>query len=159
YEGTEGTVTDTGTGAFNVSSLVVTKTVQVISDPVEATLRPKSIPGAFVQYTVSVQNNGRGSADNNSLTITDPVPAHAVFYLSGATPFIFTDGSPSSGLSTPVMVFSNNGGGTYTYAPSCARPCTDPAITNIKLNFSGSMNGRTGGADPSFTVSYQVVIQ
>lgn len=160
-EGTEGTVTQTSNGSFDldVPSLLVMKTVLINSDPVEGTTRPKSIPGATVQYTILVQNNGRGPVDSGSLVITDPVPANTGFDLTGATPFTFADGTPSSGLSSPTMSFSNNGGSTYTYSPTCTRPCTDTAITNFKITFTGSMNGDTGGSAPSFTITYDVVIQ
>ena len=161
HEGTEGTVTHTANGSFDVDvpDLLIMKTVSVTSDPAEGTTRAKAIPGAVMLYTVLVQNTGRGPVDSGSLVITDPVPTHTVFDLTGATPFSFTDGSPVSGLSAPVMAFSNNGGTSYVYAPSCTRPCTDAAITNFKITFTGSMNGKSGATAPSFTITYTVVLQ
>jgi len=154
-EGTEGTITNTANGPFDldVPSLLLMKTVNVVSSTL------KAIPGQGVIYTLLMQNNGRGPVDSGSLVITDPVPTNTAFNLTGATPFTFTDGSTASGLSAPVMTFSNNGGTTYVYSPSCTRPCTDSAITNFKVSFTGSMNGKTGATAPSFTLTFQVVIQ
>lgn len=159
FEGTEGAVTHTANGAFLVNlPPTVTKLVGIVSDPVEGTTRPKSIPGAVVQYTLLVQNNG-ATMSNGSLVITDLVPANTAFNLTGATPFTFTDGSPTSGLSAPVMTFSNNNGLSYAYTPTCNRPCTDTAINGIKVTFTGAMNGKTGATAPSFTLTFTVVLQ
>ncbi len=164
YEGTEGTISQTSNGSFYVAApnLLIMKTVSVASDPAEGTTNAKAIPGANVLYTILVQNNGHGPVDSGTLVITDPVPAKTGFYLSATTPFGFTDGSPVSGLSAPVMTFSNNGGSTYVYSPTCSRPCTDTTITNFKITFTGSMNGESvtvGSTAPSFTITYNDVIQ
>src|SRR5262249_16621540 len=39
-------------------NLVILKSVATISDPIEGTTRPKSIPGAIKEYTVTVTNQG-----------------------------------------------------------------------------------------------------
>lgn len=160
YEGTEGTVFHTANGSFDldVPSLLFMKAVTVSSDGTTNAIK-HAIPGAMVLYTLTMQNTGRGPADSGSLSIADAVPTNTAFDLTGATPFTFTDGSTSSGLSAPVMTFSNNGGTSYVYSPSCTRPCTDPAITNFKITFTGSMNGKTGATAPSFIISYTAVIQ
>ncbi len=164
-EGSEGTVTHTANGSFDVDlpALLIVKSVAVATDPVEGVTRSKAIPGATVQYTIQVQNNGRGSVDSGSLVISDPVPTNTVLSLPAKPPFTFTDGSTSSGLSVSALdgsiVYSNNGGTTYVYVPACTRPCTDSAITNFKITLNGAMNGKTGGTAPSFTITYNVVIQ
>ncbi len=164
-EGSEGTISHTANGAFDVDvpSLLIAKSVSVTTDPIEGTTRSKALPGATVQYTIQVQNNGRGSVDNGSLVISDPVPTNTVLSLPAKPPFTFTDGSTSSGLSVSALdgsiVYSNNGGTTYAYVPSCTRPCTDSAITNFKITLNGAMNGKTGASAPSFTITYNVLIQ
>jgi len=136
----------------------------VTTDPVEGATRSKAIPGATVQYTILVQNNGRGPVDTGTFVISDPVPANTVLSLPAKPPFTFTDGSTPSGLSVTGgsdanITYSNNGGTTFVYVPACTRPCTDAAITNFKITLTGSMNGKTGGTAPSFTITYNVVIQ
>ena len=164
-EGSEGTVTHTANGSFDldVPSLLIMKTVMISNDPVEGSTRAKAIPGATAQYTITVQNNGRGPVDSGTLVISDPVPANTVLSLSAKPPFTFTDGSTPSGVSVTSgsdgnIVYSNNGGSTYTYVPACARPCTDSTITNFKITLSGSMNGKTGATAPSFTITFNIVI-
>ncbi|HEY1774410.1 MAG TPA: hypothetical protein VGH91_14575 [Gammaproteobacteria bacterium] len=162
-EGTENTVTHTANGAFDVDvpSLTILKSVSVSADPTGDAIK-HSIPGATMQYNIQVQNNGRGPVTSGSLIISDPVPTNTTLSLPAKPPFTFTDGAQSSGLTVSALdgsiVYSNNGGGTYTYTPSCTRPCTDSAITNFKITMNGSMNGKTGGTAPSFTISFQVVI-
>jgi fimbrial isopeptide formation D2 family protein/uncharacterized repeat protein (TIGR01451 family) len=164
-EGTEGSITHTANGAFDVDvpALLIVKSVAVTTDPVEGATRSKAIPGATVQYTIQIQNNGRGSVDSGSLVISDPVPTNTVLSLPAKPPFTFTDGATSSGLSVSAndgsIVYSNNGGTSYVYVPACTRPCTDSAITNFKITLNGAMNGKTGGTAPSFTIIYDVVIQ
>ncbi len=70
------------------TSLSVTKTSTVISDPVNGTSNPKAIPGAVVQYCLLVTNNGRSTAPNvtapqTNLTVLDPVPS-GLTYVPGS---------------------------------------------------------------------------
>ncbi|HEY4126465.1 MAG TPA: CshA/CshB family fibrillar adhesin-related protein [Gammaproteobacteria bacterium] len=161
------TITHTANGSFDleVPALLIAKSVAMATDPIEGTTRSKAIPGATATYTIQVQNNGRGPVDSGSLVISDPVPANTVLSLPAKPPFTFTDGATSSGLSivsgtdTGNITYSNNGGTSYVYTPSCTRPCTDSTITNFKITLTGSMNGKTGGTAPSFTITYNVVIQ
>jgi hypothetical protein len=116
-----------------------------------------------MQYTIQVQNNGRGPVDSGSFVITDPVPTNTVLSLPAKPPFTFTDGGTSSGLSVSALdgsiTYSNNNGASYVYVPGCTRPCTDAAVTNFKITLNGVMNGKTGGTAPSFSITYNVVIQ
>jgi trimeric autotransporter adhesin len=163
-EGSEGTVTHTANGSFevNVPALLIVKSVSVSADTTGNAIK-HSLPGATMQYAIQVQNTGRGTVDSGTLVISDPVPTNTILSLPAKPPFTFTDGSTSSGLSVSAndgsIAYSNNGGGTYTYTPSCTRPCTDAAITNFKITLNGAMNGKTGATAPSFTITYNVVIQ
>ena len=53
----------------NMPNMKLTKTSQVISDPVNATSNPKRIPGAIIRYTIKAQN--MHSTMGESVTITD----------------------------------------------------------------------------------------
>ncbi|WP_137752502.1 DUF11 domain-containing protein [Sphingopyxis sp. L1A2A] len=59
------------------ATLAVSKTSRVISDPFNNTTNPKLIPGAVVEYCISVANSG--SADATSVVINDPVPGELTF--------------------------------------------------------------------------------
>src|SRR5262249_17637964 len=84
-------------------NLVILKSVTTISDPIEGTTRPKSIPGAIKEYTVTVTNQGAGASDANSIKLADAIPSQAELVVSdiggaGSGPVLFTQGSPTSGL-------------------------------------------------------------
>ena len=75
-------------GDYTVSApvLTVTKTSVLISDPVNGTTNPKAIPGAVLEYCISVAN-AAGSATATSLALSDPLPA-TVTYNSAYGAFI-----------------------------------------------------------------------
>ena len=81
-------------------NLLVTKTAQTISDPVNGTSNPFSIPGAVKEYTITVENQGPGLVDADTLIITDALPADLQLFVetSGGDPIVFTDGTDPSGL-------------------------------------------------------------
>jgi uncharacterized repeat protein (TIGR01451 family) len=75
------------------ATLAVTKTSTVISDPFNGTTLPKRIPGATVEYCITVQNNG--TADATAVVLTDVLTSQPVTYVAGS---IFTeDGTTCSG--------------------------------------------------------------
>ncbi len=162
-EGVEG-VTDMGVGTFVVAPLMPTLTIQktsvVISD-LPGNAQPKRIPGAVVRYDISVTNSGPGTVDSNSLVIVDLVPANTTLYVGGASPVVFVDGSPVSGLSFnyPAQVSYSSVGesGPFTYTPLPDADGYDAAVRAVRIAPGGIMNG-TGGGSPSFTVQFRVRI-
>jgi uncharacterized repeat protein (TIGR01451 family) len=164
HEGSEGTVTHSGSATFEVNSpsLLIVKSVSVSTDPTTFAIK-HSIPGATMQYTIQVQNTGRGTVDNGSLVISDPVPTNTVLVLENTAPsppFNFVDGAQTSGLGVSAnygsVTYTNHSGASYT--PTCTRPCADANIGGFKITLSGTMNGKTGATAPSFSITYQVVI-
>ena len=57
----------------SAANVTVTKTVKVISDPVNTPANAKMIPGAVIEYCIIVANTGAATA--TLCSITDPVPA------------------------------------------------------------------------------------
>jgi hypothetical protein len=168
-EGTEGTVSATSNTAFDVEQPepLVMKLVVVKADPTGDAIK-HSVPGATMQYSIVIYNVGKGPIDTGTLVMIDPIPANTVMNLSATPPMTFTDGSPTSGLSIALgsdanITYSNNGGTSYAYVPSCTRPCTDAAITDIKITLTGKMNpstvayGVSAGA-PYFTLLFTVLL-
>jgi len=154
-------------------SILVTKSAQTISDPVAGTSpTAKAIPAACVDYTIRVENQGAGSADANTVTITDRVPATTRLYvgnLGGANsgPIVFTNGSPVSGLgynfialadTTDGVAFSSNGGVTYSYMPSPDANGFDGLVTHVRIGFTGAMNVASGG-NPWAQVRFRVAVK
>ena len=65
-------------------SLTVTKTSAVVSDPINNTTNPKAIPGATLQYTITVANAVAGAAAA-AVTIADVIPANTTYLPNSIT--------------------------------------------------------------------------
>lgn len=76
------------------AALTITKTSKIISDPFNGTTNPKMIPGATVEYCITVAN-AAGGAPASNVAISDVLPS-ATTYLSSFG--IFLNGTVSSGL-------------------------------------------------------------
>ncbi len=140
------------------ADLVVVKQSKIISDPVNLTINPKAIPGAIIEYAISVSNRGDVPVDASSIRISDALPSDVTY--NAAVPVTFTNGPAPSGLSTfnasTMVKFSNqlNGGPPYTYSPNTAG--FDTAVRGISISPAGTMSAATGTAKPSFIVTFQV---
>lgn len=75
------------------AALTVLKHSKVVSDPLNGTTNPKAIPGATIEYCISVAN-AAGSATASSVAIVDPLPS-TVTYDAGYG--IFLDGTMTGG--------------------------------------------------------------
>jgi len=169
-EGTEGLVTHTRVGGFAVlptlPALRVTKTVDVLSDPVSGAVNPRQIPGSVQRYRVTVTNTGVGAVDASTLVIADvmPVNAQLVVASGGGNPVQFFDGSTPSGLSfdypAHVTYSSQPGGGPpYSYVPAANGNGVDPNVTALRIAPSGAMVGAAGANQPSFSVEFRVRVR
>jgi uncharacterized repeat protein (TIGR01451 family) len=50
------------------AALLVTKSVAAVCDPLNGSTNPKNVPGAFVQYTITIANSGSASATLTQIT-------------------------------------------------------------------------------------------
>jgi hypothetical protein len=151
-------------------SLVHRKTLALVSDPVNGTTRPKSIPGALEDYTLRITNTGLGTHDADAMAIVDAIPAETELFigdLGGASsgPVAFTQGAPSSTLSwtfsslasaTDDVDFSSDGGSTWTYTPSGT---WDPNVTHLRLRPKGRIAGSSAGGAPWFALRFRVRVR
>lgn len=149
-----------------IPQLQIAKLAQTLSDPINGTSGPKAIPGAIVQYTIALVNQGSGPVDADSLVITDPLPSDTALYVSTVSgdPISFTDGATPSGLAynyATDVSFSNQpgGGAPYDYTPVADPQGFDPAVTGYRVAPTGSMNGASGGNIPSFNITLRVRIE
>lgn len=138
----------------------VTKMSQVVTDGI-STSHPKSIPGAVIRYTITVANEGDSPVDTDTLLITDQLPTEMAYAVANGV--TLSNGSTPSGLSaTPLPAdrirFSNIAGGhaPYDYTPSGAY---DPVVTGISIQPSGALAASDGVNHPSFSVSFDMVIE
>jgi uncharacterized repeat protein (TIGR01451 family) len=69
------------TGAFQVqgANVSVVKTETIISDPINGVANPKHIPGAIVQYQVTVTNAAASAVPATTISVTDVMPANVTF--------------------------------------------------------------------------------
>ncbi|WP_425231036.1 hypothetical protein [Sphingomonas sp.] len=65
----------------SAAALTVTKVSKIISDPVNGTTNPKMIPGATVEYCITVANAAGGAAANN-VALTDVLPTTTTYLSS-----------------------------------------------------------------------------
>lgn len=153
--------------------IIMVKTAQTYSDPINGVSNPKSIPGASILYTIQISNQGAGVADSNSIIATDQIPENTSLFVGdlngvGSGPIYFEDGSVASGLNftysglnsvTDDVYFSNDGGLSFDYLPSPGSEGYDDNITNIMINPRGVFNGALGSSNPSFLFAFRVKVR
>jgi len=141
--------------------ITVLKSSLVITDPINGSTNPKAIPGATVLYSVQVTNQGLGTADVDTMIITDPIPANTTLVVSG-TPITFSDGTPSSNLSftftsltstSDDVEFSINGGTSWDADGD------DANLTHIRMRPKGTFAASDGTNHPNFILRFQVTVQ
>lgn len=149
-----------------IPSLIVSKDAQTLTDPFNGGSNAKAIPGAIVEYTIDVSNQGPGPVDSSSLVITDPLPAETALFVDTTVgdPIVFSQGPVASGLNYSYasdVTYSNQAGGgaPYNYTPMPDGQGFDPAITGYRINPTGVMNGAVGGNMPSFNIRFRVRVQ
>lgn len=86
-------------GTYTVAGAVVdvAKSSRVVSDPVNGTNNPKAIPGATIEYCITVAN-GSGAASATDVNVTDDLPFD-VSYLAGFGIFVDGDATCANGTS------------------------------------------------------------
>jgi uncharacterized repeat protein (TIGR01451 family) len=107
---------------YLVGTLTVTKTATVISDPISAAGQYKAIPGAVVEYTISVQNSGLVTS---GAALTELIPTNTA-YVAGSTTLNGVARADVSG----AMPFV--GGGSIN-SPSAAAGVINPGSTAAEI--------------------------
>ena len=147
--------------SVSTAILVIQKTSTVISDPVNGTTNPKAIPGAIIEYTITVRNEGNRAVDANSLVILDLMPDEMA--LVPGTPVTFTNGSTTSGLNTfnaaTMVRYASTPGtaGPFTYTPTGV---ADRNVRTIRIAPTGTMAAASSTASqPSFTIRFRARVE
>jgi uncharacterized repeat protein (TIGR01451 family) len=130
------------------AALAVAKTSSVVSDPFNGTSNPKSIPGAVMEYGITLTNTGAVAA--TVVTITDPIPTNTTFanatYNSGAS-------NVSIQVGATTTFCQAEAGGTDSNADGCFRTAGgvltvgSPALATVAT-----------GAGNAVTVRFRVTI-
>ena len=170
YEGTVFNVRSVTVPLLQPAQLTMNKSLQVTQDPVNGSANPKAIPGALIEYQLTVTNTGEGTADTDTVTITDTLPADTAFFVgtdAAVSPVTLTDGQTASTLTlnfenltstTDDVEFSDNNGTTFDYQPTPDAEGFDPLITDVRIRLGGSMPGTDEDGSPEFSIFYQVKV-
>lgn len=158
--------------------LTITKRSRTVFDPSNQFSNPKAIPGAYVQYSLTVSNPSNLPITADSVVLTDSIPGNTqlvvapVYASQGAPnargPFQYNDGvdgagaaatasgltftyvSPGDGTDSPS--FSSDGT-TYGYSPTANADSVDPSIKAVQFRMFGTM-----APNSVFTVNFIVRI-
>ena len=158
--------TVTGVQAYGIQSvsfcpmpqISVAKSSVPFSDPANGTVNPKAIPGADVDYTLTVTNTGGSPLDLSGVTIADVLPGTLTLFngdidpvTAGTQTFVFTAGTSGLTLSAANLTFSNNGGASYAYTPAAGY---DVNVNALRFVPSGAM-----AANSSFSVRFRARVK
>jgi hypothetical protein len=161
------TIVCTYTNTYRPPMMIV-KSSTLFSDPIHGTSFPKMIPGAFVDYTLSITSPSSYAVDNNSLFVSDNLPNTlwlqvTDYGVAGSGPVQFTNGVPVTNLTygfstlsstTDDIQFSNDNGLTWGYLPTATVGTIDPNVTGIRINPKGIM-----AAGASFTLRFRTMVK
>ncbi len=168
---TTGTPGQQGIGLHDITvcnpfaDLTVSKISSVISDPTNGTTNPKAIPGAIVEYLITIANNGTDPTDPDSVVVWDDGPADAKLCRidQAGGPIVFTDPGSNSGLSfsfvnigsgTDDIEFSNNDASSFSYTPVADGDGCDEDVTDFRVLPDGALSA--GG---NFTLRARYILK
>ncbi|CAN5210360.1 hypothetical protein BH09PSE3_BH09PSE3_02600 [soil metagenome] len=111
-----------------------------------------NIPGADVDYTITVTNSGGSTVDLSTTLIADTLPAGITFYngdidstTAGTQNFVFTPGTSGLTLGAGNITYYNAANGAIT--PTAGY---DPAVRSVRWVPQGTM-----AANSSFTIKFR----
>jgi uncharacterized repeat protein (TIGR01451 family) len=149
----EGDASAVALSAYRVvtAALLVSKTTAVYSDPANGTTAPKAIPGAIITYTITIVNNGSGTATGISITdIVNEITTGTVAFNT-----IYDDGSTTCTADGIAVKDGSEKGSAL---------CKTNAEGDDSAGFNATTNtvaatGLTLAGGQTATMAFQVVIQ
>jgi uncharacterized repeat protein (TIGR01451 family) len=144
----DGAHSDTDAYIVGAAQITVSKTSAVLSDPINGGANPKAIPGATVEYTVTVSNAVGASATATNVQVTDSLNAEIT---AGTVAFDANGYAAGAGIQVTAP---NIAGG----APTALSNAADADQGDFSAN-AVTVNGITLNAGESATVRFRVVIQ
>jgi len=152
--------------------LAVSKSVTTISDPINGLSNPKAIPGALLDYLLTVRNTGSvGGIDPNSIELIDSLPSNVDLFVNdlgaaGGGPVVFSGGTGpvASGITYTFVSLSSTtddidfsvDGANFNYVPVPDVTGFDPLVTHIRLTPVGAFNATTTAGTPEFSLRFRV---
>lgn len=102
----DGAFSDTGTYTVAGALVTVLKSSRVVSDPVNFEINPKAIPGATVEYCITVANAAGALTPATDVAVTDDLPFDVTFIANS----IFVNGDASCANGSTGGTFSDGTG-------------------------------------------------
>lgn len=129
------------TGVLTVqnAAMSITKSVAIISDPINGAVNPKAIPGATVRYSIAIVN--AGAVPSTNVVLTDTIPTNTDFLV----------GSVTDSTGTGTVDYSN---GAFGYVPVGAPGVADPLVVAVRVSIPN-----IAGSGGSATVTFDVTIE
>jgi len=144
----DGAHSDSDAYLVGAAQITVAKTSAVLSDPINGAANPKAIPGATVEYTVTVSNAAGASATATNVQVTDSLNAEIT---AGTVAFDANGYGAAAGMQ---VTSPNIAGG----APTALSNAADADQGDFTAN-AVTVNGISLNAGESATVRFRVVIQ
>ena len=141
-----GTITVTGNGTGATDSAVDVTTIVAGNLVLVKSVNPvgNQVPGTELTYRTDYSNVGL--AGLTTIVIYDAIPAWTQYRVLSAT-----TGTLAPGIASIAITFSNDGGGSWAYAPVSggggAPAGFDANVTNVMWDFTGTLAGGDGTAD------------
>lgn len=144
--------TDIGTHTVSAANIALTKAVAVIEDPITGPLDaansvyPKAIPGATVQYTLTVKNTGSTGA---TVQLTDLLSENFTNTATAAS--VLIDGTAPATTSTPTVAADSSTTGYDALL-------TVPNVTVVAFD-AAYQTANPSDTEASTVVTFEVVLK
>ncbi len=142
--------TDMGNNIAWFAIPTVVKSMTVISDPLNNTTNPKAIPGAIVEYTITIAN-GTGASTATNIVLTDSLNANIT-----AGRLAFNPNTYAAGQGVQVTAPNINGGAAQNLTNVADADAGDFNVTGAN---TVTVSGITLAAGQSATVKFRVTVQ
>ncbi|MEO9601226.1 hypothetical protein [Parasphingorhabdus sp.] len=151
-------------------SLAIALSSDIVASSVGIDDSARAVPGAIVDFFVTVTGPGESGSPATSFAVVDMVPKHLSLFVgdlaqTGAGPAVFTDND--SGLkfsfdsldsAKDSIEFSSDGGKTFDYIPFADADGFDQTVTHIKLRLRGALLP-TSGKYERFSIRYRMKVK
>ena len=151
-------------------NITIALSSRIVASPAGTGEAAGIVPGAMIDYFVSVSGPVKGKSPPTAFAVIDVIPKHLSLFvgdLAGvdAGPVLFSDND--SGLqfsfeglasATDSIEFSNNGGKTFDYVPVADNAGYDQNITHVKIRPSGALLP-TDGKYERFSLRYRMKVK
>lgn len=151
-------------------NIAIALSSNIVGSPLGQGVAPVAVPGAIIDFLVTVTGPTEGGSPAASFAITDKVPEHLSLFVgdldqTGAGPAAFKDNDSGlefsfDGLSNPQdsIEFSSDGGKTFAYIPVADTDGFDANVTHIKLRPRGDLLPTTGKSE-RFSLRYRMKVK